>query len=265
VLAHDDNVMIEALQAFADFLLTLERFRMPFPPAHHRPQDRQVALRGDAGALYELAVSESPWSQSMSGPVQLNPDFRTHVIRFRYESLASPLAVFEYDVASRQRRLCEAVGSSRLRPVALPDRADCRGRPRWHARAHLSAAPKGRPSRRRLSLLLDGYGAYGYANDVEFDPRILSLVDRGIVYGISHVRGGGELGKKWHDGGRMMTKMNTFTDFIASAEYLINAGWADRKRVAISGASAGGCSSERSPTCVPTSGKRSWQMFPSWM
>src|SRR4029077_4352768 len=89
-------------------------------------------------------------------------------------------------------------------------------------------------------MLLEGYGSYGYANDVVFSSNEVSLLDRGLIVATAHVRGGGELGKPWHDGGRMMTKMNTFTDFIAVAEGLIKEGYTSPDRLVITGGSAGG-------------------------
>ena len=88
--------------------------------------------------------------------------------------------------------------------------------------------------------LLAGYGAYGYPYPVTFSSNRLSLLERGMVVAIAHVRGGGELGKPWHDAGRMAHKMNTFTDFIASAELLIDQGLVARGKLAIEGGSAGG-------------------------
>jgi oligopeptidase B len=89
-------------------------------------------------------------------------------------------------------------------------------------------------------LYLYGYGAYGSSMDIDFDSSIFSMVDRGVVYAIAHIRGGGEMGKVWHDQGRMMQKKNTFTDFITCAEYLVAQGYGSKDRLAIEGASAGG-------------------------
>jgi len=89
-------------------------------------------------------------------------------------------------------------------------------------------------------LFLYGYGSYGASMDIDFDPEVFSLVDRGVAYAIAHIRGGGEMGKAWHDQGRMMQKKNTFTDFISCAEYLVAQGYGSEDRLAIEGASAGG-------------------------
>ena len=89
-------------------------------------------------------------------------------------------------------------------------------------------------------LLLYAYGSYGYGIPDGFNSNVFSLVDRGITYAVAHIRGGGELGKKWHDQGRMMNKMNTFTDFIDTADWLIAQRYTARDRLAIGGGSAGG-------------------------
>ena len=89
-------------------------------------------------------------------------------------------------------------------------------------------------------MLLTGYGAYGYTYPVNFSSNILSLLDRGFSFAIAHIRGGGDLGKVWHDQGRMMNKKNTFTDFIAAAEHLVNERYTSRDRLIATGTSAGG-------------------------
>jgi len=89
-------------------------------------------------------------------------------------------------------------------------------------------------------LFLYGYGSYGLSMPADFNSSILALLDRGFVYAIAHIRGGGELGKAWHDAGRMFHKMNTFTDFICAAEMLVSEGYGDGNRLVISGGSAGG-------------------------
>ena len=89
-------------------------------------------------------------------------------------------------------------------------------------------------------LHLTGYGSYGFAVVVSFNPALPSLLDRGVVCAVAHVRGGGDMGKEWHDAGRMMSKKNTFTDFIACAEALVDGGYAAKDQIAIQGGSAGG-------------------------
>jgi oligopeptidase B len=89
-------------------------------------------------------------------------------------------------------------------------------------------------------LLLEGYGSYGISNDVDFNSNRLSLLNRGVIYAQAHIRGGGELGKDWHDQGKLMVKRNTFTDFIACAEHMVNEKYTAKDRLVIMGGSAGG-------------------------
>jgi len=97
-----------------------------------------------------------------------------------------------------------------------------------------------RDQRRPGPLYVYGYGSYGYALPVGFNPNRLSLLDRGLTLAYAHIRGGGDLGDPWHDAGKMMTKRTTFTDFITVTEHLISAGYGEAGRVAIEGGSAGG-------------------------
>ncbi len=92
----------------------------------------------------------------------------------------------------------------------------------------------------KAPMLLTAYGSYGASSDAGFDSTVISLLDRGVVYAVGHIRGGGDLGKPWHDAGRMMSKKNTFTDFIAVAETLIADKYTSRDRLVIEGGSAGG-------------------------
>ena len=93
---------------------------------------------------------------------------------------------------------------------------------------------------RRNPLYVYGYGSYGYSLPLGFSSNRLSLLDRGVVMAYAHIRGGGDLGKPWHDAGKMLVKRNTFTDFIAAVEHLTASGYGDPARVAIEGGSAGG-------------------------
>ncbi|HET6778025.1 MAG TPA: S9 family peptidase [Gemmatimonadales bacterium] len=170
-----------------------------------------------------------------------NPEFNTSLLRFTYTSLVTPSSVVDYDMATRSwtvRKQTEVLGGydkSRYRserifatatdgeqvPISLVYRAPL----------HLDGT---RP------LLLHGYGAYGLTYDPAFSSNTLSLLDRGFVVAIAHVRGGEEMGRKWYENGKLLNKRNTFTDFIACAEHLVTQGYTARDRLAINGGSAGG-------------------------
>ncbi|HEX8882281.1 MAG TPA: prolyl oligopeptidase family serine peptidase, partial [Candidatus Acidoferrum sp.] len=170
-----------------------------------------------------------------------NPEFDISYVRFEYDSFVTPRSVFDYDVGTRERILRKqqpVLGSydpsqyvsRRLDATAsdgtrIPISMVCRRDTPLHG-----AAP----------LLLYGYGSYGLSVPVNFNSNRLSLLDRGAIYALAHVRGGGELGKPWHDAGRMKNKQNTFSDFIAAAEHLIAERYTSPEKLAIQGGSAGG-------------------------
>ena len=170
-----------------------------------------------------------------------NPEFHTTLLRFTYTSLVTPSSVVEYDMAAhtwtvrKQSEVCGGYDPSLYHservfatapdgervPISLVYRAPLR-------------LDGGRP------LMLNGYGAYGLSYDPVFSSNTLSLLDRGFVVAIAHVRGGEEMGRSWYDGGKLLNKRSTFTDFIACAEHLLAAGYTAPHQLAINGGSAGG-------------------------
>jgi len=228
IVPQRDDVMIEGLEVFAGHLVVLERkdglrqFRvMPF----------------STGAFHSIDLPEPVYAAFSAE----NREFDTNVFRFRYQSLVTPESVFDYDMDKRERRLLKRTevlgGYDPGRYVSE----------RLHAKAPdgtlvpISIVYRKDTKRDgRSPLLLGGYGSYGISNNPTFSSNRVSLLDRGVVVAIAHVRGGGEMGKKWHDQGRMFAKKNTFTDFIAVAEYLIREKWTSADRLAIEGGSAGG-------------------------
>jgi oligopeptidase B len=170
-----------------------------------------------------------------------NPEYDTTVFRYRYQSFVTPESIYDYDLQTRKSRLLKQTDvlggydpkqyrSERLLatasdgtmvPIALVSR-------------------KSTPRDGTAPLLLFGYGSYGFPWPVTFDSANLSLLDRGMIYAIAQVRGGGDLGKGWHDQGKMLNKRNTFTDFIACAEHLFGQSYTRRDRLVIRGTSAGG-------------------------
>jgi oligopeptidase B len=170
-----------------------------------------------------------------------NPEFETGIFRFAYESPVTPQSVFAYDVASHTRKLLKQteVGGGYDSSQYFVERvqgtaADGTGIPLDVIRKK-SIALDG-----RAPCWLHGYGSYGISNDAAFSSNRISLLDRGVIYTIAHVRGGGELGEAWHDSARMMTKKNTFSDFVACADYLVNNRYTTHNHMVIHGGSAGG-------------------------
>jgi len=166
-----------------------------------------------------------------------NAVFQTNVFRYGFESLRTPHSIFDFDMATGQSTLVKQ------QPVRNYDAANYQVE-RLFATANdgtrIPISLVSRPDVARRGLLLDGYGAYGLPEDVWFSGPRLVLLDRGVTFAIAHVRGGGEFGKPWHDGGRMLNKQNSFSDFIACAEFLIREGYVTREKLAITGGSAGG-------------------------
>ncbi|KAB7624292.1 S9 family peptidase [Alkalilimnicola sp. S0819] len=170
-----------------------------------------------------------------------NPNYHSRVLRFAYTSLVSPRRIYDYDMSSRERRL--------LKEQEVPGgyRAEDYESHRLWVRADDGAeVPISLVHRKGLALdgthpcLLYGYGSYGISMDPGFSPTRLSLLDRGVVFAIAHVRGGGDLGEPWKNAGKLLAKQDSFTDFIRAAEGLIEQGYTRPERLAIMGGSAGG-------------------------
>jgi oligopeptidase B len=170
-----------------------------------------------------------------------NPEFDTTFLRFTYTSLVTPNSVIDYDLVSHSwtvRKQMEVLGGY-----------DPSG---YRSERLFAQAPDGVPipislvyraplqTDGRRPLLLSGYGAYGLSYDPVFSSNTLSLLDRGFVAAIAHVRGGEEMGRAWYDGGRLLQKRSSFTDFIAAAEHLVAQGYTSPNGLVINGGSAGG-------------------------
>jgi oligopeptidase B len=167
--------------------------------------------------------------------------YDTAIFRFAYTSLSTPMSVLDYDMNTRERTLVKE------QPVLGDfDRTNYVTERVWAVAPDSTLVPISLV--RRKDVPLDGsapawlraYGSYGSSSDPYFSSVRLPLLDRGFVYAIAHIRGGGELGKPWHDDGRLMHKRNTFTDFIACAEHLVAQRYTSPDRLVIEGGSAGG-------------------------
>jgi oligopeptidase B len=228
LIPHREEVMLEDVEVFAGHYVVHER------------RDGLLRLRItslSAGDVHDIEFPEPTYD--VGG--EANAEFATLAYRFLYQSLVTPPSVFDYDVASRQWTLLkrtEVLGgydptryrTERVHALALDG-----------TRIPISLVSRIDAPRDDMSpLLLAGYGAYGHPYPVLFSSARLSLLDRGVAFAIAHVRGGGELGKRWHDGGRMMHKRNTFTDFIAAAQFLVASGVTSADRLVVEGGSAGG-------------------------
>ncbi len=173
--------------------------------------------------------------------LDVNREFKTDVVRYRYESLVRPSSIFDYDM--------KAGKSTLLKETEVPggfDRKNYVSERLFASAADGTKIPLSVVYRRgtkvdgKAPLLLYGYGSYGASIPPTFSSNRLSLLDRGVIYVIAHIRGGGEMGEDWRQAGRMMNKMNTFTDFIAAAEHLVKNKYTSSDRLVIQGGSAGG-------------------------
>ncbi len=227
LVPHRPEVMLEGMEFFADHYVLRER-------EGGLPHLRVAHIR--SGASYRIPFPEPAYTVA---PEQ-NREFETTKFRYEYQSLVTPPSVFDYDMNAQVSQLLkqkEVLGGfdpgnyTSERVYAASD----------GTRIPISMVYR-RGFRRDGShpLYLVGYGSYGLPMPVVFDSNRFSLVDRGVVVALAHVRGGGDLGKAWHDQGRMLQKGNTFADFIAVAEHLIHEKYTSRDRLAIGGGSAGG-------------------------
>ena len=171
----------------------------------------------------------------------VNRVYDTPEFRYGYQSAITPASVFAYDM--------EKGTSTLLKQKEVPggyDRTKYQVEQIYAPAADGVKVPisvvylKGTKLDGKEALYLYGYGSYGVSIDMFFNANIFSMVDRGVVTAVAHIRGGGEMGKSWHDAGRMMNKRTTFTDFISCAEYLVGHGYGSKDRLVIEGRSAGG-------------------------
>jgi len=188
-------------------------------------------------ASARIKTPESVYTTALS----INPEFDTPVIRYNYASMITPNSTFEYDFRTRESKL--------LKQQEIPsgyEKAQYETTRIWVAARDGVKVPvslvmkKGTKLDGKSPLLLYAYGSYGYSITPGFSTARLSLVDRGMIYAIAHIRGGSELGEKWRQEGRMFKKQNTFNDFVDSAEYLIKNKYTSADRLVIQGGSAGG-------------------------
>jgi oligopeptidase B len=228
LIPHRPGVYILSYMVLQDWLIRLER---------EDGLPRIIVRRINTGEEHVIAFAEEAYSLGIDGGYE----FATNLLRFTYSSMTTPSEVWDYDLASRTRTLCK--------------RQDV---PSGHDSAHyvtrrlFAPAPDGETvpisllHRKDLKLdgsnpcLLYGYGSYGISIPAAFSTNRLSLVDRGFVYAIAHVRGGSEKGWRWYREGKLQKKPNTFGDFIAVAEYLGQNDWCAPDKIVAHGGSAGG-------------------------
>jgi oligopeptidase B len=228
VLAHNPEIMLDDVDLFKNFCVFYER-------ANGLPQIRVSDLRN--GESKKIEFPEPAYAAYS----YVNRVYDTTEFRYGYQSPITPASVFSYDM--------EKGASTLLKQKEVPggyDRTKYQVEQIYATAADGVKIPisvlqlKGAKLDGKGALYLYGYGSYGVSIDMFFNSNIFSMVDRGVVTAVAHIRGGGEMGKAWHDAGRMMNKKTTFTDFIASAEDLVKRGYGSKDRLVIEGRSAGG-------------------------
>ncbi len=228
VIPHRNDVLLESFEIFKGQLVTVER----------------------KGGLLQIHIL--PWSSSekhylgfdesayLAYPIN-NHNFDTPLIRYTYSSMSTPKSVYDYNMVTREKILIK-----REKVLGGFDSTNYQTE-RIHAMASNGVQipislvyHKDFKKNATSPLLIYGYGSYGNSVDPEFNPYRISLLDRGFVYAIAHIRGGQELGRKWYEDGKLLKKKNTFTDFITCVEQLVKEKYADPKQVFAMGGSAGG-------------------------
>ena len=227
-IEHNPNVKIDGLETFAGHLVVSER---EGGLTYLRIIDMKTKLS------HRIANSESDYELTLGD----NREFNTTTLRFDYESMVTPLSVYDYDMDTRERKL--------MKRQEVPggfDASRYEEKRIWAVARDGTKVPisivykKGVPLDGSAPMMLYGYGSYGISMAPTFSSNRLSYLDRGVIYAIAYIRGGGELGEPWREAGRMMTKMNTFYDFIDCADYLIKNKYTSSDRLVIQGRSAGG-------------------------
>jgi oligopeptidase B len=225
VVPHRPGVKLAGIDVFARHLVLFERAEGV----------RRIRVRRFADGDEHVIDQPEAVSTASGGAAE----YETGVMRYGYTSMVTPSSVFDYDMDTRERRL------RKQQPVLGGyDPAEYETQRLWATAGDGTRVPISIVSRRDRErggpLLLYGYGSYESSMDPGFSSIRLSLLDRGFAFAIAHVRGGGELGRRWYLDGKYLKKTNTFTDFIACAEHLVAEGWTTPERLAIRGGSAGG-------------------------
>jgi oligopeptidase B len=226
-IAHDPEVKIEDLVLFQDHDVLAERFN---------GLDRIHIQNAKTRSNYVIDLPEPAYEIGLD----YNVEFNTNILRINYQSLVTPFSVFNYNMETKQR--------NKLKQVEVPkyDPANYHSERIFAMATDGTRVPLSMVYRKGIKkdgtnpLFLYAYGSYGISIPPTFSYQRLALLDRGAIFVIAHIRGGGEMGELWRDQGRMKQKMNTFTDFIACAEFLIKEKYTSANKLVTAGGSAGG-------------------------
>lgn len=229
LIPHREEVLLEGFEVFRDFLVLEERC--------NGLNRIQIRSWDDASSHY-IAFDDPAYSAWIGH----NPEFNSEILRFGYNSLTTPASTYDYHMKTRERVLLkqqEIVGGY--------EPNEYRSERIWATAEDGTRIPISLVYKKSLftkngnnPLLQYAYGSYGYSTDPIFSPSRLSLLDRGFVFAIAHIRGGQEMGRHWYENGKMLKKMNTFTDFIACSKHLVQEQYSRPEKLYAMGGSAGG-------------------------
>ncbi|HBH07281.1 MAG TPA: oligopeptidase B [Flavobacteriales bacterium] len=227
-IPQQDDILLEDFEVFRNFLVLTERTK-GLIRFHIKPWDNSEA---------HFISFEDPTYLAYAS---YNPEYDTPRFRFVYSSLTTPTTVYDYNMSTKEKDLLK-----QYEVVGGHEPSDYKSERVWARATDGAQVPVSIVYKKSLykkgenPLLLYGYGSYGYSIDAFFSSSRLSLLDRGFVFAIAHVRGGEELGRRWYEDGKMLNKKNTFTDFIACGEHLRVQGYANPESIYCQGGSAGG-------------------------
>lgn len=228
VVPYNEAVFFQQFEIFSDHLVIRER---------REGLTHMRIIPWDGSPAHDLDFGEPTYAAHFD----TNKEFDTPVLRYEYTSLVTPVSIYDYDMATREkvlRKQDEVLGG--YDPAAYETRR-LQAEARDGTMVPISIVyPAGLEMDGRAPLMLSGYGAYGFSSDPWFSEARLSLLERGFGYAIAHVRGGQELGRRWYEEGKLLNKKNTFTDFIDCAKFLCDEGYTSSERIFAYGNSAGG-------------------------
>ncbi|HEY2646128.1 MAG TPA: prolyl oligopeptidase family serine peptidase, partial [Candidatus Acidoferrales bacterium] len=225
---HNQKIKIDGLEIFASRLVVSER---------EGGLNYLRIIDMKTKASHRIAMDEPDYDLSLGD----NLEYNTATLRFNFQSMVTPLSVYDYDMNTQERKL--------MKQQEVPggfDGEKYEAKRIWAVARDGTMVPislvykKGVQLDGSAPMLLYGYGSYGISMSATFSSNRLSLLDRGVIFAIAYIRGGGELGEEWRDEGRMMSKLNTFYDFIDCAEYLVKNKYTSSEHLVIQGRSAGG-------------------------
>lgn len=228
LIPHRDDVLLEGIDVFESFLVLSEK---------SNAQSKLRVMKWDGSDDHYIAFDEEAYDVASS----TNPQFDTETLRFSYTSMTTPPSVFEYNMETKERELLkekEVLGGF--------DKANYVAERIWVTARDGAKVPmslvrhKDTKLSKETPLLLYGYGSYGITVDPGFSPSRLSLLNRGFIFCIAHIRGSQMLGRPWYEDGKMLNKLNTFTDFIDCAEQLVESSYTSPDHLYAMGGSAGG-------------------------